>query len=170
MVQTTKSFVLNLLWISSSHHHQTVLSFTITSLIPKPHHDRTTHYPRLPKLYQSTETNNANTKYDGLDQEKDDGISDLDARVLQSLLDDKELDLKSEESLKKMLESKEKEKKDVKNKSSSSNKSKDSKSEFSSTVFKVRRQGNIKWYTSVEFFIFLNVNLISTFIYTSLWG
>lgn len=155
MVQTTKGFVLYLLWISSSHHYQTVLSFTINSLVTKPHskhHDRTTQYQqyhphphlphstqRLPKLYQSTETN-ANTKNDKVDQEKDDGgISDLDARVLQSLLDDKELDLKSEESLKKMLENKDKETRDVKNKSSSSNKSKDSNSEFSSTVFKVRQ-------------------------------
>lgn len=38
------------------------------------------------------------------DEKDSEGLSDLDARVLQSLLDDSSLDLKSEENLKKMLE------------------------------------------------------------------
>ena len=67
-------------------------------------------------MYQSTPTKEASTTEQkktttkGENVENDDdnegGISDLDARVLQSLLDDKELDFKSEESLKKMLENK----------------------------------------------------------------
>jgi hypothetical protein len=63
-------------------------------------------------------------------------ISDLDARILQSLLDDKDLDLKSETSLKKMLENKEKSDEDRNNPSKKTASGGDSA--FSSTFFKVR--------------------------------
>lgn len=47
---------------------------------------------------------NAVEAKDETDEKDSEGISDVDARVLQSLLDDSSLDLKSEENLKKMLE------------------------------------------------------------------
>ncbi len=64
-------------------------------------------------------------------------LSDLDARVLQSLLEDENLDLKSEQNLKKMLERGVKKKETPNTNSNSNAQSPDKESEFSSTFFKV---------------------------------
>ena len=65
-------------------------------------------------------------------KEETEKLSDLDARVLQSLLQDDTLDLKSEENLKKMLENGLKKKEPVSNRETE----KTNQSEFSSTFFK----------------------------------
>ncbi len=72
--------------------------------------------------------------------EKLEKLSDLDARVLQSLLQDENLDLKSEQNLKKMLERGVKRKETPNNTSTNSDtnaQSSEKDSEFSSTFFKV---------------------------------
>lgn len=128
--------------------------------------DRNHLLPRLPSaLHQSFETKETKTTVQSKEKEEENkdiginygagdytngdsgrdssdnvsgGISDLDARVLQSLLDDKELDLKSEENLKKMLEN------NMKGKTAATEKGRNvnsndpsSDSEYSSTFFKV---------------------------------
>lgn len=150
----TISFVLILFLVSSSQNH-VVQSFTINatprslnneiSIQAHLHTSRnscprsyTYHNQRVPVLYQSINTREAPPTVEDLKKgekkENDEAISDLDARVLQSLLDDESLDLKSEENLKKMLENKEK------NNSNNRNTRKrvvnDSDSEFSSSFFK----------------------------------
>ena len=98
------------------------------------------HIQRKSILYQSN-INEELTK-DEQDRQQDDdnngideGLSDLDARVLQSLLDDKNLDLKSEANLKKMLKNNKKPKGGSSDTNTKRNES--DNSEFSSTVFKV---------------------------------
>jgi uncharacterized protein involved in exopolysaccharide biosynthesis len=87
---------------------------------------------RVPSLlYQSMETKEAPAK-EKEKEEEGTGISDLDARVLQSLLEDKDLDLKSEENLKKMLNNKKKGVGQGKGGDNNDN------SQYSSTFFKVR--------------------------------
>ncbi len=97
---------------------------------------------RIPTmLYQSMETeDDATTDATTASQG---GMSDLDARVLQSLLEDKSLDLKSEENLMKMLENRQRNK-DSGNSGRSSSSSRSAGKEedlnpYSSTFFKVRK-------------------------------
>lgn len=71
--------------------------------------------------------------------EETEKLSDLDARVLQSLLQDDSLDLKSEENLKKMLENGVKKKEPVKNKVIDTK----NESEFSSTFFKTMNDNEL---------------------------
>jgi len=83
---------------------------------------------------------NTQTQYDvdtTADNNKAD-ISDLDARVLQSLLDDTDLGLKSEDNLKKMLERKYSPKNEA---SANRGKEENNSSNFSSSFFKVGKSG-----------------------------
>ncbi len=88
-------------------------------------------------LFQSTETKDEETT----EGSSGDSMSDLDARVLQSLLEDKSLDLKSEENLVKMLENNQKNKERDRKGTVGGGGSggKDGDSQFSSTFFKVRQ-------------------------------
>lgn len=134
VIVDVKSFTIKNRVLPQSWTHQTKIA----------HHYHPSPIQRVPRLFQSKDTresSSSSTATKEKNNEEDDSageaISDLDARVLQSLLEDQDLDLKSEQSLKKMLENKKVSSTGTKN---SSDKKKDdaSQSQFSSTVFKVR--------------------------------
>ena len=88
-------------------------------------------------LFQSMETKDETSSSPPPDN--DDSLSDLDARVLQSLLEDKDLDLKSEENLIKMLKNNQKNKENSGKDNVGSANSKDD-SKYSSTFLKVCKE------------------------------
>lgn len=158
------SFVLHHFLLLSSHNY-VVQSFTINTaprsltreirFQPRQNlsRDSCSHpYPhriqRMPVLHQSMNTKEAPSTVEDLrkdvKEEEDETISDLDARVLQSLLEDKSLDLKSEENLIKMLKNKEeKDNAGSNNPNFRRRATEDSDSAFSSTFFKVRLYQNL---------------------------
>jgi len=84
-------------------------------------------------------------------KEETEKLSDLDARVLQSLLQDDTLDLKSEDNLKKMLENGLKKKEPVRNRETENT----NESEFSSTFFKTLNDNELwnSFTTKAETFV-----------------
>ena len=73
-------------------------------------------------------------------QEEEPQISDVDHRVLQSILQDNILDLRNEENIKKMLDMQTVPEASLYEKRQSKTINEDNESEFSSTFFKVREQ------------------------------
>jgi len=144
-MRTKISFFFLAWWLQS--FSALVLSFTVSSITHKrPFVTNIALIKKNVKVPTASATvmhsKNTQTQYDvdtTADNNKAD-ISDLDARVLQSLLDDTDLGLKSEDNLKKMLERKYSPKNEA---SANRGKEENNSSNFSSSFFKAVTDSSI---------------------------